>query len=358
MTRTRQPFAMIDANLDTSPKLVRASREDPSHARYAREVYLFVARRNWALGGRGGVPGNEIDTWHIARMLFMPEAEAMLGLMMAVDVGLLTILRNGEPLQISALQTVTERCNALRTVTDQDFVQIWGVGIEDIVSPRLSKDRQRDYRERKKEEKERADESTQGERYDPLRNVTRVTPEENRTDRDLEHVSLVATQVAPRETSKANKIPDRAWRAADALRAMVIACNPSSNIAPKPWDGKKRPAHVVESFDPTKKRPLAMVVVPDLGRCGNRLKWADDLRKLVEYDERTYEEIWEVMQWLQYKQPAKLGPGFIVESPKALREKWGAICAVMRGGERSQRRASDEVDSAVADMQAALEGSS
>jgi hypothetical protein len=101
-----------------------------------------------------------------------------------------------------------------------------------------------------------------------------------------------------------------------------------------------------------------MVVVPDLGRCGNRLKWADDLRKLVEYDERTYEEIWEVMQWLQYKQPAKLGPGFIVESPKALREKWGAICAVMRGGERSQRRASDEVDSAVADMQAALEGSS
>lgn len=98
----------------------------------------------------------------------------------------------------------------------------------------------------------------------------------------------------------ADRIPDRAWKAADYLREQVLKEQPTAAIRRQKWEPGQRD--------------------------GLRLKWADTLRLLHEQDGRAWDEIAQVCYWLFHKQPA--GVRFIVQSPDALREKWDRIQAV------------------------------
>lgn len=101
---------------------------------------------------------------------------------------------------------------------------------------------------------------------------------------------------------KADKIPERAWKAADYLRALVVQEDPNAAVARTPWGD-----HV---------------------RSGVRLGWADDIRLMVERDKRTYEQIAEVLQFLFKEQTGEAK--FIVQSTDSLRKKWDRIQAVRR----------------------------
>lgn len=142
---------------------------------------------------------------------------------------------------------------------------------------------------------------------------------------------------------------------------MVCSRNPSANIAVKSWDNKVRPPNAVDEKQPRSDQSNARVTPCALGRVGNRLKWADEIRLIVDRDKRTYNEIWETMEWLMFKQPPKLGAGFIVESPSALREKWGAIWGFIQEGRRRPQSQVGQgfagVDQAIAAMKAELEKS-
>jgi len=350
-------FAQVDAHLDTLPKIVKAGRFDVSHSRFAREVYEFVLRRNWIHGARGGVPGHVVDTWYMSRMLFMPEPEAKIGLVRALEVRLLGLQRNGVPVPIvddryeDALRVVTERYESLR-VTDDDWIEI--VGWDQLWSriPRTNAARQKAYRDRKGKEP-----LTEGS-DDSLRSVV-TRYDSNGIDqirRDLEHVdqekNTVPTEVGTSRKRKADKIDDRAWRAADALRTMVLGMFPSANVGARPWDGEKRPPFVIVAKEPGRRYAKDLVEVPDLAKKGNRLKWADEIRKIVELDGRKYEEIWETLQWLRYGQPA--GVNFIVQSPMTLREKWGQIWAHIKAPDRKREQSENAVDGAVAEIAAAM----
>lgn len=101
---------------------------------------------------------------------------------------------------------------------------------------------------------------------------------------------------------KAERIPDRAWRAADYLRELVLDDDPSAVVSRQPWGD-----HV---------------------RSGVRLGWADEIRLMVERDKRTYEQIAEVLRYLFKEQTGDAK--FIVQSADALRDKWDRIQAVRR----------------------------
>lgn len=345
-------WAKMDSNLDTNHKIVRAGKRDPAHSRFTREIYLFVLRRNWIHGARGGVPGRDVDTWYMSRMLFMPEPEARIGLECAIEVELLDVPEIGDSLRSALRSGVTDRDDLLR-VTEAPWVSI--VGWDQLWSamPRSNAERQKAFRERHKGR------IPTNHRNGALRVVTDSNGsnaiEENRRE-DLDQETLVENAVpavaATTRKSKADRIEDRAWRAADALRSMVLGMFPSANIGSRPWDNRKRPPSVVVGKIPGKSYAADTVEVPDLGKCGNRLKWADEIRLMVEQDGRTYDAIWHTLMWLRHKQPA--GVHFIVQSPSALRDKWGQIWAHIEAPQRARDRSDDAVDGAVDEIKAAV----
>lgn len=120
-------------------------------------------------------------------------------------------------------------------------------------------------------------------------------------------------------------IPDRAWAAADYLRAQVLAENRAAFVGTKPWEsGWEFPAA---------GKPIK---VGDGSRSGLRLSWANAFRllngkvvaamknadpKVTEAD--AWSEIARTVRWLFLDQPVE--PRFVVESPDSLREKWDNI---------------------------------
>lgn len=112
----------------------------------------------------------------------------------------------------------------------------------------------------------------------------------------------VKTKTLQAVKDKADRIPERAWRAADYLRTLVLEEDPQALVCKQPW---------TESV-----------------RNGWRLGWADQIRLMVERDHRTYEQIAEVMHYVFREQ--KTGPKFVVQSADSLREKFDRIQAVRR----------------------------
>lgn len=99
----------------------------------------------------------------------------------------------------------------------------------------------------------------------------------------------------------ADRIPPRAWAAADYLRSRVLDEDPRAAVSRRPWG----PEH----------------------RSGLRLTWANTFRLMNEQDGREWDEIARTVSWL-FKQPP--GPRFVVQSPDALRAKWDRIQAHRR----------------------------
>lgn len=98
---------------------------------------------------------------------------------------------------------------------------------------------------------------------------------------------------------RADKIPERAFKAADYLRGFVLRGNPAADVGRRPWDVEKK--------------------------AGVRLVWANDLRMLAEprpvgRDGRGWSEVAAVIKWVFEEQDM-----FVVESAEALRRKWGSI---------------------------------
>lgn len=108
----------------------------------------------------------------------------------------------------------------------------------------------------------------------------------------------------------AERIPDRAWSAADYLRAQVLAENKSAVLGARPWDAA--------------------------AKTGLRLAWADEFRLLhrrvwaamrnerpdaTEHD--AWAEVARTVHWLFHGQPTE--PRFEVESPRSLAKKWDNI---------------------------------
>lgn len=119
--------------------------------------------------------------------------------------------------------------------------------------------------------------------------------------------------------------PARAIKAADHLRARILAQQPGHQLRTRRWNDD-------DSL---------------------RATWADDVRKLVEIDRRSYEEIAKVIGWLFDRQTAECR--FVVHSPGALRAKWDRIVAVMdqparapQGGPRGRRSDAEEEAAALA----------
>jgi hypothetical protein len=107
----------------------------------------------------------------------------------------------------------------------------------------------------------------------------------------------VDTHAKAAKSERADKIPDRAWGAADKLRDLVLADDPKAAIGRRAWGPGVRE--------------------------GARLEWADEFRLMVERDKHTFEEIWDVMKWLFAG--STLARGYVVQSPDSLRKKWDGI---------------------------------
>lgn len=112
-------------------------------------------------------------------------------------------------------------------------------------------------------------------------------------------------------------IPDRAYAAADWMRAYVIARFPYAYIARRPWGHEK---------------------------LNDRLVWASQLTAIAEpkpvgLDGRGWEEVARVVKWLFEEQIDRERP-FVVQSPKALRDKWGNIQAAMARARHDVQRKS------------------
>lgn len=112
-----------------------------------------------------------------------------------------------------------------------------------------------------------------------------------------------------------DKIPARAWAAADYLRAQVLEQNAASFLGTKPWSAAKT---------------------------GDRLRWANSFRLLHDRllkamrnadpaatADASWDEVARTVHWLFKGQPAS-GPRFVVESPDSLRDKWDRITEMRR----------------------------
>lgn len=109
-----------------------------------------------------------------------------------------------------------------------------------------------------------------------------------------------------------DKIPDRAFAAADYLRAAVLTENQAAVVGSVPWDQD--------------------------AKSGRRLSWADSFRRLhtrvlkamrnetrSTTDSEAWKEIARTVHWVYHGQPADRRYRFEVESPDTLGEKWDRI---------------------------------
>lgn len=77
-------FAKMDINLDSHPKIRKAGRD-------GREVFLFVLRKNAALGRGGKIPASYVEPFYLAEQLMVTESEARSGLSRCVTADLLFV---------------------------------------------------------------------------------------------------------------------------------------------------------------------------------------------------------------------------------------------------------------------------
>lgn len=77
-------FAKMDINLDSHPKIRKAGRD-------GREVFLFVLRKNAALGRGGKIPVSYVDPDYLSEQLMVTVSEARSGLSRAVTADLLFV---------------------------------------------------------------------------------------------------------------------------------------------------------------------------------------------------------------------------------------------------------------------------
>lgn len=109
-----------------------------------------------------------------------------------------------------------------------------------------------------------------------------------------------------------DRIPDRAFAAADYLRSAVLSDNKAAVVGSVPWDRETR--------------------------SGRRLSWADSFRRLharvlkamrnetqSTTDSEAWEEIARTVYWVFHGQPADRRYRFEVESPDTLGEKWDRV---------------------------------
>lgn len=104
------------------------------------------------------------------------------------------------------------------------------------------------------------------------------------------------------EVTKASRIPEQCWKAADYLRAKILDQNPQAALGSKPWSATKQ--------------------------TGLRLSWAEEFRLMTTREKRRLADAKAIMDWLFGGQTAKFR--FVVESPAALRAKWDRIAAQMK----------------------------
>lgn len=77
-------FAMVDANLDTNPKIRKAGS-------FGRQVFEFVLRRNALRGSKGSVPIAYVDPDYLADQLMIASSDAVTGVTKAVTAKLIEI---------------------------------------------------------------------------------------------------------------------------------------------------------------------------------------------------------------------------------------------------------------------------
>ena len=145
---------------------------------------------------------------------------------------------------------------------------------------------------------------------------------------------------AAREAKQAEKIPDRAWAAADYLRSQILSAHPTAALAAVPWEPKgggpafrhgRRLTWALEFAKLHRERATAEQVLP-MDTLGSGAIW-DDIARTV--------------AWLFNRDPSKPmqlpGAPFVVLSPDSLAEKWDRIQAVRRnqGAPRPSPRSPD-----------------
>ncbi len=342
-------YEHMDVFIDQDPRIVACH----PHEATSLHVYLFLLRRGRIEGHPGRVNPKSANTFYMSRLLFLPEEVCRISLESLISNGLVTIHCNGVTVTLEASLGVTD------LISGAEYLQITGwEGASsrevDRVAPDKNAERQKRYRERQKAQhvadREAAkslgavvvdnpvDKSMDNHDYNTAsRDVTRdAITEQNRTEQSDQIVVPDSSGTSkssdppdpkvrrPRKPKpRPERISERALRGADYLRAMVLDRNPEADIGRRPWDGVKRPPNVYRQPPPDPLRAI-----------GYRLKWADEIRLLVEQDEATYEQVGEVIKWLWYNQPPELGAGFIVESADSLRAKWPRIRGMMRGRAR------------------------
>ena len=289
-------FCQVDAHLDTNPKIRKAGRN-------GREVFLFILRRVAIARADGEISIRFVDPDYLADQLMMTASDASDGLASAVTAGLLVCQHDFGTLRVvgwtpewgrfgkSGAQRQAEymsrkSAKSNNRVTDSDGRPSSSVsGDENDGS-----DKKRSY--------------TEGPNpggSDPLSTPGGPKP-----------IDVLKDKVKDAVAKKAAKVPEQAWRAADRLRALVLEDDASAIVGNREWG--------------------------DDVKSGLRLEWADEIRKMVAYDHRTYEQIDEVMEWLFHGQTSAYR--FIVQSASALRAKWDSIRANRRTHE--ERSGKDE----------------
>ena len=144
-----------------------------------------------------------------------------------------------------------------------------------------------------------------------------------------------------RKRTDPSKIPERAWAAADYLRAQTLAKNGAAVAGMRPWE-------YGWSWESGKAIRLG-----DGSRTGLRLSWANSFRLFhavlqgalanggqPSTEDYTWNEIAKAIQWVFHGQPP--GVGFVIECPDTLRAKWDRIdaCRKSSTNQRASQRPS------------------
>jgi hypothetical protein len=277
-------YCQIDAHLDSNPKIRKAGRD-------ARDIFEFLLRRTAIARTEGTVPLAYIDPEYLADQLMMTCDEARHGTSRASQARLIEIDPQGGLVRIvgwSAEWSRQPKNGAERTAAWRAKQAESLGGRDDCDETRHTTSRVTGGDESDAREEKRREDNTEG--------VASAPPA---TPGGLE---VVRKKVNRSAESRATKIPDRAWKAADYLRECVIADDPSALVSREPWGNEVR--------------------------SGWRLKWADEIRLMVTQDGRTYDQIAEVLRYVFREQTGDVR--FIVQGASALREKFDRIQAVRR----------------------------
>lgn len=266
MSSQSLPFVKMACSLDTNPKIRIAGRE-------AREIYLFMLRRNGELGMGGVIPAHYMSLQYLSDMLMMTHAEVQTGLRRAVESGLVrdasgTVRDNSDKWDMSK--------SSLWTICGWE--ESWGK------HSTSEAERKRQYRERKRLSHDVPD--TLGHVPDSP-DCPDIRVDKRRSDK--------------KETPA---LPDSCLALADSLRALVLAEQPTNTLANKPWG------------------PV-------------RDKWAKEFAAAIRTDGRTPEAMTAMLAWVFHGQTGRAR--FVVRAPAKLREKFDDIELRMRQADSASR---------------------